>query len=249
MWERQNQIIRRTAHVVPAGDGTQDCFASINQGTVPSSRMAAATNPTNLDTVTIGGTAFKFVTALGAASAQVQVFIGASAAATYGSLVKAINGTSAPLEWTEATTAFAKPVLADMVAGTQLRLRSATKRGGLPLPGVSASTALAASITAGAAAWTNDNLNTMGKSPADCNEACGQFAVTAAMVAALATGVFIELPFTPTVFGFDVLQSTGAKKASILTDVMTISGNALVLASAGAVHVVAGDVLSYWASA
>lgn len=247
-WERQNGPIVRTSFQKRAPDGSQNCFASMNQGTIPSSRMAASVNPTANDTVTIGGTTFKFVASLGAAAAQVQVKILGSAALTYAALVDAINGVTSDTNWVEATTPFAKTVVADMVSATVLRLRNATARGGTAAAGVSASVALAASITGGAAAWTNDNLNTIGKSPADCDEACGQFTVTAAMVSALATGIFIELPFTPTVFQFAVYTAAGVGKWTV-TDAMTISGNALVLTSAGATHVAATDVISYWASA
>lgn len=223
-----------------------------SQGTIPSSRVAFSVQPTANDTLTIGGTAFKFVASLGAVAAQVQVLRGASAAAALQNVIDAINGnlSKAGATWLEATTPFAKPVLADASTATQLRLRLATLRGGAVVAGVSASVALAASITGGASAWTNDNLNTIGKNSQDVQEAWGTFAITAAMVAALATGIFIELPFTPTCYGFDVLTSTGVKKASaaIPTDTFTVSGNALVLTSAGAVHVVAGDIFSYWAT-
>jgi hypothetical protein len=247
MWDRQNNIIRRSAHVVPAADGTQDCFAGINQGTIPSARLVMSSQPSDADTIGIGGKTFKFLNTLIAADTTVQVKIGASAAATLASLVKAINGTAAPAEWVESTTPFAVAVVADAVS-TSLRIRLATARGGVAKAGVSGSVALAESITAAADIWSNANLNETGKSPADCNEACGQFAVTAQMVTNLANGIFIELPFAPTVFQWEVLTSAGVGKWTV-TDAMTVSGNALVLTSAGATHVAAGDVLSYWASA
>lgn len=249
MWDRQNNIIRRTAHTVPAADGTQDCFASINQGTVPSARLVLSAQPTANDTIGIGGTTFKFVASLGAAVAQVQVLIGGTAAATLASLVKAVNGTAAPAEWVEATTPFAAAVLADAVS-TSLRIRQATSRGGTAKAGVSTSIALAGSITAAADIWTNANLNETGKAPQDCNEACGAVTITAQMVTALAAGagVAIELPFTPTVYQWEVLTSAGAGKWT-LTDTLTISGNALLLQNASTVHVAAGDILQYWASA
>lgn len=250
MWDRQNSIIRRTAHVVPAADGTQDCFAGINLGTVPSARLVMSAQPTNADTIGIGGKTFTFVTALGAAGATVQVFIGASAAATLGSLVKAINGTAAPAEWTESTTPFAVAVLADAV-GTSLRIRNATARGGLAKAGVSPSVVLAEAITAAADIWTNTNMTETGKSPADCNEAWGMFAITAQMVTALTAGasVAIELPFAIGPFDFDILASTGAKKqGTIITDQVTVSGSTLLITYAGATHIVAGDQFVYWAS-
>ena len=112
---------------------------------------------------------------------------------------------------------------------------------------MSASNALTASITGGASAWTNDNLNTIGKSSGDIQEACGSVVLTAAMITALSTGVFIELPFTPTLVQWQVTDSTGAARNTV-TDTVTISGNAIVLASAGATHVVATNVFTFWAS-
>jgi hypothetical protein len=224
---------------------------AVNMGHIPNSRAAFSVNPTANDTLGIGSTTFKFVASLGAAAAQVQVKIGASAAASLVNIIDAINGNKATVgsTWVEATTPFALAILADASTATQLRIRGAVQRGQAVLAQAFASTALTASITGGAAAWTNDNLNTIGKKPADVQEASGQFTITAAMITALATGIFIELPFTPTVYAFDVLTSTGTKKASasIPTDTFTVSGNALVLTSAGATHVVAGDILAFWA--
>jgi len=216
-------------------------------GVIPSSRMAFSVNPTANDTIAIGGTTFKFVSSLGAAVAQVQVKIGASAAATLASTVKAINGTAAPAEWTEATTPFAGTVLADASTATTLRIRFATARGGTAIAGAAGSTALTASITTGASAWTIDNLNLTGKKQTDVLETCGTVTLSAAMISALSAGIFIELPFTPTVFAFQITDSTGAMRNTV-TDTMTISGNALVLTSGGATHVVATNVLQFWAS-
>lgn len=252
MRDTTTSVALKAGYGVSDPSQTQLAMAAINQGTVPSARLIMSSQPTNADTIGIGGKTFTFVTSLGAAGATVQVKIGASAAATLASLVKAINGTVAAAEWVEATTPFAVAVLADAVS-TSLRIRLATARGGSALAGVAPSVALAEAITAAADIWTNANLNESGKSPADCNEACGTVAITAQMVTALTAGasVFIELPFTlsaTSVYGFDVLTSTGAKKASaaIPSDTLTISGNALALTSAGSVHVGAGDLLSYW---
>lgn len=246
-WERQNQPILRTSFDVMAPDGTQTARAAIQQGTIPSARLVMSAQPSNNDTIGIGGTTFKFVNALGAAVAQVQVLIGGNAAATLASLVKAINGTTAAAEWVEATTPFAVAVVADAVS-TSLRIRMATARGGTAKAGVSSSVALAEAITAAADIWSNSNLNETGKAPTDVNEACGQFAITAQMVTNLANGVPIELPFTPTVVQWAVYTSAGVGKWTV-SDAVTISGNALILTSAGATHVAAGDIFAYWASA
>src|SRR5262249_38592712 len=139
-----------------------------NQGVVPNSRVAFSVNPTANDTLAIGGTTFKFVSSLGAAVAQGQVLIGASAAASLTDVIDAINGNVAKkgLTWVEATTPFAVTVFADASTATQLRIRFAVTRGGAILSAVAGSTALTASITTGASAWTNDNLNTIGKAAA-----------------------------------------------------------------------------------
>lgn len=229
--------------------GRMGGFVAVNEGVVPSSRVAFSVNPTANDTMAIGGTTFKFVSALGAAAAQVQVLIGGTAAASLANVIDAINGKASNKgsAWAEATTPFAVTVVADASTTTQLRIRWADKRGGNALAGVAPSTALTASITGGASAWINDNLNTIGKAPSSVRNGYVQITLTAAMITALATGVFVEFPFTPSTWQWMVVDSTGAGRWT-LTDTLVLDGNALKLVSAGATHVVATNVLSVWAS-
>lgn len=250
MWDRQNGPIVRSAFQTPAPNGQAAANAPINMGTVPGSRLAASVQPTANDTVTIAGKVFTFVAALSAAAANLQILRGASAAAAYANLVDAINGkaSTAGVTWLEATTPFAQTVAADMVTATQLRLRYATARGGLPLSGIAPSTALAASITGGAAAWTNANLNTVGKASADVQQSYGAVTVTAAMITA--GFIDVELEFQPTLYDIFVVNAAGTQK--IITEVVSIPGGQKSLhitTGIGVTPLAATDVLNYWAGA
>src|SRR4051812_22281631 len=94
MRDAANSTALRAGYAVQAPDLTQFALAAINQGTVPSTRLVMSAQPTANDTIGIGGVTFTFKAALAAAGATVQVLIGASAAATLASLVKAVNGTT-----------------------------------------------------------------------------------------------------------------------------------------------------------
>ena len=221
---------------------------AVNRGIIPGSRVAFSVQPTAGNTLGIGATTIQYVAALGAAGANAQVLIGASAAATLANTIAYVNGTSgAGTTYVESNTApLTSPLLfADAPTATTLRIRLALSRGGSVFPGIAPSAALTATITGGAAAWQNANLNETGKKETDTNEASGIITLTAAMIAQLATGVFFELPFTPTVWSWEIITAAGAGKWTV-TDTLVISGSALVLTSAGAVHVVAGDQLSFW---
>lgn len=215
-------------------------------GIIPSARLILSAQPANNDTIAIGGTTFKFLTSLTTAGAFVQVKIGADAAATLASLVKAINGTAAAAEWTESTTPFAKTVLADAVS-TSLRIRWADARGGNAIAGTSGSVALTESITDAADIWNAANLNVSGKAATDTQFTAGSFAVTAQMLTA--AGYLVELPFTPTAFGFTCTSSTGVLRS--ITDALTISGNGINVAMAGGASpaIQSGDVIRFWAIA
>lgn len=250
MFDKKNGPILRTAFNAVAPNGQLPAAAAINMGTIPGSRMAASAFPANADTVTIGGKVFTCVTALGAAAANLQFLRGGSAAATYANLVDAINGKASTQgsTWVEATTPFALALVADMVTATQLRLRFATARGGLAQANVSGSVVLAASITAGAAAWTNANLNTIGKLASDVQQAYGAITVTAAMITA--TFIDVELEFQPTLYDIFVVTSAGVQK--VITEVVTIPASQTSLhitTGTGATPLIAGDVLNYWAGA
>lgn len=218
----------------------------MSRGIVPAARLVMSAQPTANDTIGIGATTFIFVAALGAPTANVQVLIGGTAAATQASLVKAINGTSAPAEWTEATTPFAGLVVADAVS-TSVRIRYATARGGTAVAGSSGSIALAEAITAAADVWNAANLNVAGKT--EFGQAMVTYRLTLTALMLTAAGYAVELPFTPTQLVWSVLDSTGAPKSgTAITDTLTISGNAILFAQAGATHAVAGDVICFTAT-
>lgn len=198
------------------------------RGVVPAARCAFSANPANLDTITLGGHEFRYVTTLGAATTHTQIMVLGSAALALAATLDAINGvTNASV--VQATTPFAGLVVADAATATVLRLRKALTRGGLPDTGT-ASLTLAASITGGASAWSITNLSAAGgKDVTDQDVSVFSLTVTAAMVTA--TGFNIELPFTPTVVHWTAYTSAGVPRAT--TDNVTISGNSLLVAMAG----------------
>lgn len=214
------------------------------EGVVPAARCAFSANPSNGDTLTINSSTFTFKTSLVTATTTTQVKIGASAAVTLASLLNAINGV-ADVTVVKNTTPFALPIVADAVSATVLRIRLALAQGGAATAGVSGSYALAASITAGASAWSAANLNVSGKSAIDCRVSMFEVAVTAAMVTN--ASFQLELPFTPTSFSAFVTSSAGVQRAS--TDAITISGNAINVALAGGASpaIQAGDLVRVWA--
>ncbi len=136
-------------------------------------------------------------------------------------------------------------LVADAVSATVLRIRKANARGGTAIAGTVSATTLAASITAGASAWSVADLAATGKAATDMKCSLFQFAITAAMVTN--GSMQFELPFTPTAFSAFVTGSTGVQRAS--TDAVTISGNAINVALAGSASpaIQAGDLLRVWA--
>lgn len=214
------------------------------EGVIPAARCAFSANPADADTLTIGTKTFTFKTTLVAATTTTQVKRGISAAVTLASLLNAINGV-ADATVVPDTTPFTASLLADAVSATVLRIRKADAQGGNAIPGTVSATTLAASITAGASAWSVADLSATGKLATDCKMSFFQFAITAAMVTN--TSFQFELPFAPTAFSAFVTGSTGVQRAS--TDAVTISGNAIsvALAGGGSPAIQAGDLLRVWA--
>jgi hypothetical protein len=222
------------------------------RGVIAGSRIAFSVNPSNNDTITLGGVQFKFVSALGAAGAAVQVLIGGTAALTLTNVVNAINGdaSSKGTTWAEATTPFAGAVRAYKPTATSLGVRNAAVRGGAPVVGPGPSFALLSSITGGASAWQYPNLNVPGKLDTDAQEASGAVTVTAAMIT-FAT-LDIDLPFVPSIFQCQVFSSAGVQRA--YSDVTTILNNGdgtasihIALGGGATPNIQANDVLTFWA--
>jgi hypothetical protein len=202
------------------------------RGSIPASRMAYSANPANNDTITIGGHVFKFVTSLAAANTFTQVKVLGSAALSLAALLDAINGVTNTANVVQATTPFSASVIADAVTATSLRLRLAASRGNRAIAGVSGSLVLAASITAGAAAWSIANLNAYGKVNTDAQRGEATITITSAMITA--TAIDIEFPFPVGGFQVQALTSTGAARYTV-ADLFTASGNAVHVALDGGV--------------
>lgn len=215
---------------------------TLNRGVVPGARLAFSANPANLDTLSIGGVTFQFLTTLVAATTSVQVKRGGSAAATLANTIAAINGDATNTNWVEATTPFAGKVYADASTATELRIRNSRVRGSRPVAGVAASTVLAASITGGASAWTEANLTETGSRNSATSEAAGKMTISAADITA---GVArFELGFTPTWFVAQAFSSAGVQRA--YSDATSIDGDSIkvVLGGGASPNLQANDVLT-----
>ncbi len=223
------------------------------RGVIAASRVPFAVNPTNNDTVGIGGHTFIFKTALAAAAAQTQVKILGSAALTKAALLDAINGVT-NTNVVKATTPFSKAVVADAISaglGTDyVRVRAANKQGGtaVPMP-LSAPLALTASISGGASAWTcADLIAAGGKAMSNKQDfSTGVVAITAAMRTA---GVhYVELPFTPAWVWWQAENSSGVVIAT--DDTVAIDANALAITLGGgpAPNLQATDKVRFFATA
>lgn len=212
-------------------------------GVVPSARLIFSAQPADTNTITIGGKVITFLNALVAAGATTQVKIGASAADTLASLVKAINGTpAAPAEWVESTSPFNVAVKADAV-GTSLRIQAANVRGGTPQAMAGPNVALAETIADAADVWNCANLNVSGKPDTQRKMAVVNLVLTAAMLTT--AGYNVQLPFTPTAVTWFPTDATGAFKTT--TDTVTVvpegSVGSVLFAQAGVTHLAATDIV------
>lgn len=239
--------------VVAPTMGTTALTAAVNvkitrtAGVIPGSRLPLGANPTNGDTFVIGGKTFTFVTALGAVAANLQIKILGSTALTLAAAIDAINGVASDTNWAEATVPFAVAIVADNPTGNTLRIRGARSRGGDPVPAVLGSTALAATLTS-AAAWTNDNLNLIGKADSDVLTSEVVITLDAAHITAMGTagGLIVELPFTPTICTFVAISSAGVVLSTISDTVLPVAGGVQLLA-AGATHLAATNKITIYA--
>ncbi len=217
------------------------------RGSIPSSRLAFSANPANTDPVAIGSTNVQFLTTLIAATTYAQVKRGANAAATLANFIAYINNDTTNTNWVEATTPPTFTLYADAVSATSLRVRLAAVRGGKPIPGVSGSLALTVTITGGASAWSNANLNAYGVADTSQQEGEAVVTITAGMITA---GTLpLEFPFPVRSFTAQAFSSAGVQRS--YSDVTAISGDAVVVTLGGSAspNLQANDVLTVRARA
>lgn len=217
------------------------------RGSIPSSRIAFSVNPTNTDPMAIGSTNIQFLTTLVAATTYAQVKRGANAAATLANLIAYINNDTTNTNWVEATTPPTWTLYADAPTATSLRVRLAAVRGGKPINGVSGSLALSATITGGASAWSNANLNAYGV--ADTSQQDGEAVVTITAGMITAGALYLEFPFPVRSFTAQAFSSAGVQRS--YSDVTAISGDAVVITLGGGAspNLQANDVLTVRARA
>ena len=234
---------------------------NVREGAVPSGRYSIATNPSNNDTVTIGGHIFKFVTALGAANTFTQVKIGGAVATSRATLIKAINGTADADNIVEATTTFAAAaaaagwgVVADAPTGAIVRIRevSSSRYHGQAAYAVAkdpSSITLAEAFTDATDTVSCANINETGHAPGR-KFASGKVTITAAMITF--GSHTIDLEFTPDAKSLiaDVRSSTDVKRA--VDEALAVSASnktiTVTLAGGSSPNFQANDVLSWWIS-
>lgn len=229
-------------------------FDSEEEGSVQAARLNMATDPSDTNTVTIGGHVFKFLSTLVAADTFTQVKRGTSAAATRADFLDAINGVTnadvvpATTTCTAAWNTLGYALAADEVDTSRIRVR----RVALDKPGVASaalalapiSIAVSETLANASDVWDCANINESGHASGK-HEAAGTLAITATMITA--TKFHIELPFTP-VAGtllWDGYTSAGVKRA--IDEAVTVSGSTikLVFAGGGSPNWQATDVFSW----
>jgi hypothetical protein len=239
----EDVLVPDSLEVVP----TNTAKVMNNKGIVPSARLHVATNPSDTNTVVIGGHTFTFKTTLAAAGATTQVKILGTAALSRSALVDAINGVS-NVNVVPATTPHTVAVVADVIDTDDVRVRLADQKGGVALAAAKADADIAVSETLADAAdvWDRANLDATGHSDAGASTAMGSIEITAAMITA--TKVYMEFPFTPVVFTALAVTSAGAQRA--FTDTLTIESNAVKITLAGGAspNLQAGDIVTIFAS-
>ena len=97
----------------------QDVGMVRQEGSIASARVAFSANPSNNDTLSIGGKTFTFKSSLGAATTTTQVKILGSAALTLAATLDAINGVTNANVVAD-TTPFSLSIVADAVPATEL---------------------------------------------------------------------------------------------------------------------------------
>lgn len=209
-----------------------------DNGVSASARLVMSAQPVTTNTVTIGADVYEFVTAAGAVAdnANIAVEIAGSAALTLVELIAAINADKSDNRHANitnvATTAAAlangtENLLADAL-GTSLRIRVADAPGGTVIGG-DPSIVLAESITDAADVWLegNINMNTLGGRAAQvAKRTFAEVTVTAAMIT---NDLRIDVGFTPTRFGVQVITSAGVVIGTTSADVFAIDNDGILV--------------------
>lgn len=234
---------------------------NVREGAVPSVRVSIATNPSNNDTVTVGGHVFKFVSSLGAANTYTQVKIGGAVATSRATLVKALNGVADSDNIVEGTTTFVAAaaaagwgLVADAPSGAIVRLRevASSRYHGQAAYAVAkdpSSIAVSEAFTDTTDTWSHANMNETGHAPGR-KFASGKVTITAAM--RTFGSHTIDLGFTPDAKSLiaDVRSSANVKRA--VDEALAVDASAktitITLAGGSSPNFQANDVLSWWIS-
>lgn len=189
--------------------------AEVGPGVVASVVAIQAGQPSDTDTLDVGGDTYQFLTTPAGATSDIEVEIGGTAEATLDNLLAAAvaSGTE-NLYW-------------DKLSATQLRLRNADGPQGTILAGDQ-------SIVLDASAATNwsfnvgdVNMNTLaGKVAGEASVAMAQLTITTAMITA--TLARLSFPFTPAGFTFSAVTAAGVPVA-FTADAFAIDGDDVVV--------------------
>jgi len=180
--------------------------------------------PADTETWTIGATTYEADSGGGVTAPNVTVTIGGDADTTYASLVTAID-------------AAADLVDADVPALGRLRIRTAVAVGGTV---TESGSSIAASEAAANFDWRGANTNQAGRAQSSRKrEACRRS--VDALFAAASSARVCEFTWTPARIVSVYVSASGVP--DLVTDAFTISGNAVVWTSAGAVHIANGDTI------
>lgn len=189
--------------------------AEVGPGVAASVVAIQAGQPSDTDTLDVGGDTYQFLTTPAGATSDIEVEIGASAEETLDNLLAAAiaSGTEALL-W-------------EKLAATQLQLTNADDAQGSILAGEQ-DIALDAS---GATNWSFNvgdvNMNTLaGKAAGAASVAMAQLTITTAMITA--TVARLSFPFDPAGFTFSAVTAAGVPVA-FTADAFAVSGNDVVV--------------------
>lgn len=222
-------------------EGFQAMEGEASGAAVAQANIRLNTQPTALDTITIGTEVYQFVTALGdQAGTNIGVLRGASAAEALANIIAAINGAAG-----QGTTYSLKGkmnVVASIYNTDYLHIECAVSPGGVADPGTKPNLALADALTA-AVNWDHENLGRLGGN-VGLKTAVHQLVVDAVNLAndfdVKAPGVVVKAQVLYVTDAAGVVDTTG-KAASILLTVVAARNAVTVDLNGGATDPVATD--------